>query len=796
MFQWFGQDICNRQGIYMEIKISKELNIIMNFARDEAMRTGSYGISPDHLLLGLIRHKDNEAAGTLTGLGIDLEAMKQAIDGNIRTEKYIPFSEFEKVSLSRGAYNTLSMSILEATKSMSDIVRPEHLLLALLKNTAGGFGITWLLDKGIDYVCARNYMEAAGVLDGNVRKWNIEEEGQDEQKPQEAGQGEQEAESALAKYGYDLTEAAKEGKLDPVTGREAETWRVIQILGRRKKNNPMLVGDPGVGKSAIVEGIAMRIAAGDASPALAGKRIISLDIASVVAGTRFRGDFEKRLKEIIKEASGNQDIILFIDEFHTIVGAGGTGGSLDAANILKPALARGEIHCIGATTIDEFRKIVEKDGALDRRFQKITVEPATVEETVEILKNLQMKYEFFHFVNYSDEAIEACARFSDRYITDRCLPDKAIDVMDEAGASVRLRHTDQKPGKLPHVTVEDIASVISTMTGIPVSKVAESERARLLRIEENLKGKVIGQDEAISKVAKAIRRNRAGIKDPHRPVGTFLFYGPTGVGKTQLAKSLAEYLFGSEDNLVRIDMSEYMEKFTASRLIGAPPGYVGFGDGGQLSEQVRRKPYSVVLLDEIEKAHPDIFNLLLQVLDEGRLTDSNGRTVDFRNTIIIMTSNAGSREIDEFGRGLGFQTSPAAMENRKKDILEKAVRKLFPPEFLNRIDEQIFFRPLSKEDVDNILDICLQDLRKRVAAAGYRLVITSAARKLVLENGYDPKYGARPLKRAVREYIEDAVAEFIISGKIPEGKTGGKNAARLSIVPDKDGHGTRISMKC
>ena len=778
----------------MEIKISRELNIIMNFARDEAMRTGSYGISPDHLLLGILRHKDNEAAGTLLGLGTDLDELKQFIDANIRTDKYIPFSEFEKISLSRGAYNILSLSILEATKSLSEVVRPEHLLLALLKNTAGGFGLTWLQDKGVDYVCVRNYMEAAGVLSGSERKWQVENPDEnpaqaDEQKGQSA------EESALEKYGYDLTKAAMEGKLDPVTGREAETDRVIQILGRRKKNNPMLVGDPGVGKSAIVEGIAMKIAGGDTTPALAGKRIISLDIASVVAGTRFRGDFEKRLKEIIKEVSGNPDIILFIDEFHTVVGAGGTGGSLDAANILKPALARGEIHCIGATTLDEFRKIVEKDGALDRRFQKIMVNPTTPEQTLEILKDLQMKYEFFHLVNYDEDALKACVGLSERYVTDRCLPDKAIDVMDEAGSMVSLRHSGKKPGHLPHVCADDVAEVVSTMTGIPVYRVAESERSRLLKMEDRLKEKVIGQDQAVEKVVRAIRRNRAGIKDPHRPVGSFLFYGPTGVGKTQLAKSLAEYLFGAEDSMVRIDMSEYMEKFASSRLIGAPPGYVGFDEGGQLSEQVRRKPYSVVLLDEIEKAHPDIFNLLLQVLDEGRLTDSNGRTVDFRNTIIIMTSNVGSREIDDFGTGLGYATSAGSAEKRKKSILEKSIRKLFPPEFTNRIDEQIFFRSLSKEDLDRILDIGLQDLRKRVSAAGYTLVIPAATRELVLEEGYDPAYGARPLKRAIQKFIEDPVSEFIISEKVLEKPAPDKAARRLCIVTDKDRKNTHPSMR-
>ena len=762
----------------MEIKISRELNIIINFARDEAMRTGSYGISPDHLLLGIIRHRENAAAESLLGLSVDLDALKQSIDENIRTDKYIPFSEFEKVSLSRGAYNILSITIFEATKAGSAIVRPEHLLLALLRSSVSGFGQTWLNDRGIDYDCVRNYMEAAGLFQRTDSQDRHDETGGPEPSQGDSEPKEQHAEesSVLEKYGYDLTQAAMDGKLDPVSGREPEIERVIQILGRRKKNNPMLVGDPGV--------------------ALLGKRIISLDIASIVAGTKFRGDFEKRLKAIINEISNDPDIILFIDEFHTIVGAGGAGGSLDAANILKPALARGEIHCIGATTMDEFRKIVEKDGALDRRFQKIMVEPTDIPQTMKILKLLQMKYEFFHLVSYTDEALEACVKLSDRYITDRCLPDKAIDVMDEAGSMVRLRHPEKKSGDLPKVAEEDIAAVISTMTGIPVCKVASSERARLIKMEDRLKEHVVGQDEAIEKVAKAIRRNRAGIKDPHRPIGSFLFFGPTGVGKTQLAKSLAEYLFDSADSMVRIDMSEYMEKFTASKLIGAPPGYVGFEEGGQLSERVRRKPYCVVLLDEIEKAHPDIFNLLLQVLDEGRLTDSNGRTVDFRNTILIMTSNVGSREMDEFGSGLGFATSAGSIAEKRKNILEKSIKRLFPPEFLNRIDEQIFFNPLSRDDIGKIVEIELKDLRERVAAAGYKLTITAAAKKTVLDAGFDPAYGARPLKRAIQKYIEDPVSEFIIADdKTQESRTGTDTERRLYIVPDKDGKGTRAAMK-
>ena len=544
-----------------------------------------------------------------------------------------------------------------------------------------------------------------------------------------------------------------------------EIARVIEILGRRKKNNPMLIGEPGVGKSAIVEGIALRIASGDISPALAKKRILSLDIASVVAGTKYRGDFEKRLKAIIKEAQSNPDLILFIDEFHTIVGAGGASGSLDAANMLKPALARGELQCVGATTMDEFTKIVEKDGALDRRFQKIVVEPTDVPESIEILRHLKPHYEEFHHITYTDEAVEAAVRLTDRYLTDKSLPDKAIDALDEAGSMVRLNLARKKGGS-DTVTAEDIASVVSKMTGIPVNKVAESEGNRILKMKKRLQARIIGQDEAIDTVVRAIQRGRAGLKDPHRPIGTFLFFGPTGVGKTQLARSLAEYLFDSEDNMVRIDMSEYMEKFSVSRLIGAPPGYVGYEEGGQLSERVRRKPYCVVLLDEIEKAHPDIFNLLLQVMDEGRLTDSNGRVVDFKNTIVIMTSNVGSREVEEYGSGIGFATAGRKLEDDRKNVVAKAVKKAFPPEFINRVDEQVYFNSLSREDIERIIDIELKGLKKRSLEAGYRITVTPSAKRFVAEAGYDPAYGARPLKRAITKYIEDPVAEFIITDRI------------------------------
>lgn len=753
----------------MEISISDELSSIINFSREEAMRTGSYGIAPDHLFLGIIRHRENTAADGLRGVMVDLEEMKQFIDDKIFTNEHIPYSDIDKVSFSRGTQNVLSFTILEATKLRSGQASSQHLLLALCK-VGSSYGSTYLHDLGIDYGHIFKYLDKNNMLDRDTADQNAD--AAEDVTPQihiRAAVEEKQEEpqiSPLEEFGYDITQAAREGKLDPLVGREDEIQRVIQILGRRRKNNPMLVGDPGVGKSAIVEGIAIKIVNGDIPPVLADKRLISLDLGSIVAGTKYRGDFEKRLKSIINEAVEKQDVILFIDEFHTIVGAGGASGSLDAANMLKPALARGDLQCIGATTLDEFRKNVEKDGALDRRFQKIVVEHTDILHTISILDRLKTNYERHHNVVYSDEAIEACVRMSDRYITDRCLPDKAIDAMDEAGSMVRLKNT-RKTGS---VTADDVASVISKMTGIPSGRIAESEGSKLMKMKAKLKKKIIGQDDAIDKVVRAIQRNRAGIKDPGKPIGTFIFFGPTGVGKTQLAKALAEDLFDSEENMIRIDMSEYMEKFNVSRLIGAPPGYVGFEEGGQLSERVRRKPYCVVLLDEIEKAHPDVFNILLQVMDEGRLTDSNGRTVSFRNTIVIMTSNVGSRELDEYGTGVGFSTSGRNVSGNRKAVLEKAVRKAFPPEFINRVDEQIFFNSLTREDMEKIIDIELKGLKQRVKDAGFDLTVTAAAKRFVAEDGYDPSYGARPLKRAVQRHIEDPVSEHIIMDRMLSGK--------------------------
>lgn len=776
----------------MEIKISDDLNSIINYAREEAMRTGSYGIGPDHLFLGILRHYDNEACKALVYLGTNVESMKTFIDSRIFTNEQIPYSELEHITFSRAAQNILSLTIMEATKLRCNEAGAQHLLLALCRTT-GSYGVAYLRNIGIDYGRILSYLEKNGLL---RPRQDTGDDGDD----LGADNGEQETripdKEDLADFGTDLTKAARDGKLDPVVGRDDEIARVIEILGRRKKNNPMLIGEPGVGKSAIVEGIALKIAEGSISPALAKKRIFSLDIASIVAGTKYRGDFEKRVKTIIKIAANDPDLVLFIDEFHTIVGAGGSQGSLDAANMLKPALARGEIQCIGATTMDEFTKIVEKDGALDRRFQKIVVEPTDIPESIAILGRLKENYEKYHGVHYTDEAIEACVRLTDRYIPDQFLPDKAIDAMDEAGSMVRLR-TGRQAGADSNVNIadgnaniivaEDIATVVSKMTGIPVNKVAESEGNRILKMRERLKNRIIGQDEAIDTIVGAIQRNRAGLKDPDRPIGSFLFFGPTGVGKTELAKSIAEYLFDSEENMVRIDMSEYMEKFTVSRLIGAPPGYVGYEEGGQLSERVRRKPYCVVLLDEIEKAHPDIFNLLLQVLDDGRLTDSEGRTVSFKNTIVIMTSNVGSRDIQEYGKGVGFSTAGKNVSINRQMVLEKAVKKAFPPEFINRVDEKVFFRELDKDDILKIIDIELKGLKKRIEDAGYRLAINPSAKKFVVEAGFDPSYGARPLKRAIMKYIEDPVSEYIISDRILGRKNGtAPHKITLGLSPDKN----------
>ena len=780
----------------MKISISDTLNAIMNFARDEAMRTGSYQIGPDHLYLGLIRHAENLAAMQLKFIGIDLADFKEYIDSRISQGRHIPYQESEDITLSRASTFTVNISVIETAKAGGHTVGPQHLLLALSK-TRPSHGTEYLAEHGIGYSLLHDEFSKLGVLgsedagaqenDGDAGKSGDSEEAGGGASAGESGTGRQRAsgeeQSLLDEFGYDLTAAARERRLDPVVGRSEEIARVLQILGRRKKNNAMLIGDPGVGKSAIVEGIAIKISTGDIPQSLKGKRLVSLDIASVVAGTRYRGDFEKRLKGIMNEIAANPDVILFIDEFHTLVGAGAGSGSLDAANILKPALARGEIQCIGATTLDEFRKIVEKDGALDRRFQKVVVEPTSPAQTVSILERMCPRYGQYHGVEYSGDALEACVAMSARYVTDRCLPDKALDIMDEAGSMVRLRG-----GKA--VRREDVAEVVSKMTGIPVSSVARSERERLLKMEAQIGRQVVGQDEAVNGVVRAIRRNRAGIKDPARPVGSFLFVGPTGVGKTRLAKSIAKYLFDSEDNMVRIDMSEYSEKFNLSRLIGAPPGYVGYEEGGQLSERVRRKPYCVVLLDEIEKAHPDVYNLLLQVLDEGRLTDSDGNTVDFRNTILIMTSNAGSRELDEYGSGVGFATAGRKVGDNRKTVLSKALKRTFPPEFINRVDDVIFFGSLTPESIAKIVDIELKALQDRISEAGYRLTIAPSVKSFIAGAGFDQSYGARPLRRIIQRFVEDPVSEFIIGDGADRR---GRNPVKLSIKMNAEKNGTTVT---
>ena len=740
----------------MEIKFSDDLNAALSYSREEAMRTGSYGIGPDHMLLGILRHATNSACRILEDCGVELDRLKLFIDNRITTNEQIPFSDLEKVGLSRTGQNMLSLMLLETRRSECVEAFPVHLLLALLRVEAG-YGAAllrsqWQVDYGrVQAVMASAYpppkeKDAAG---GDEDPAGQEDEAQ-ERKGAEP--------SPLEEFGHDITEDALVGKLDPLHGRDAEIDRVIQILGRRKKNNAMLVGDPGVGKSAIVEGIALRIAKQQVPESMAGKKIVSLDLAAVVAGTKFRGDFEKRLKSIISAIQGRDDVILFIDEFHNIVGAGRAEGSLDAANILKPALARGEIQCIGATTVDEFTKYIEKDGALDRRFQKVVVEKTDIQETTAILRLLAPKYEAHHKVRYTDEALRTCVTLSERYISSRCLPDKAVDVMDEAGSMLRLASC----GREAVVDKEAVEKVISRMTGIPVGRIAQSEGERLLNMASELKSRVIGQNDAVEKVCRAICRGRSGIKDPDRPIGSFLFFGPTGVGKTLLAKSLAEYLFDDADNMVRIDMSEYMEKFAVSRLIGAPPGYVGFEDNGQLTEPVRQHPYCVVLLDEIEKAHPDIFNLLLQVMDEGCLTDSRGRRVSFRNTVIIMTSNVGSREVAERGGAVGYDAAGKSQEAFNKSVVEKVMSRTFPPEFLGRLDDRIFFRSLDSTDVDGIINLELSKIKKRVADNGYTLRVSAATRRKVAAEGFNPRFGARPLRKAITSLVEDPVSEKLL----------------------------------
>lgn len=826
----------------MNSQFSQRVSDVLTYSKEEANRLGCSLIAPEHLLLGILRDGGGKAMEVLMKLDADVNRIKRNLEESIESEgDFLPEAE---VPLSLTATRILKICMLEARLLKSELADTEHLLLAILKD-GNSVASTVLVDNGITYqdvydvLTMKSANPNAGM--GFTEDDDEEEEVGPSRSGQESGRGNMGSSSASAQtatrrpandtpvldnFGTDITRAAAEGKLDPVVGREREIERLAQILSRRKKNNPVLIGEPGVGKSAIVEGLALRITQRKVSRILFDKRVIMLDMSSVVAGTKYRGQFEERIRSIINELQKNPNVILFIDEIHTIVGAGAAAGTMDAANMLKPALARGEIQCIGATTLDEYRKSIEKDGALERRFQKVIVEPTTAEETLQILKNIKEKYEDHHNVRYTDAALEACVKLSARYINDRNFPDKAIDALDEAGSRVhltnisapkeieeqerlienaRLQKTEavkaqnfelaagyrdrekelttqleqmkadwevQLKEQRQTVDEEEIASVVSMMSGVPVQRMAQAEGLKLAGMKEELQQKVIAQDVAIEKLVKAIVRSRVGLKDPNRPIGTFMFLGPTGVGKTHLAKQLARYMFGSDDALIRIDMSEYMEKYTVSRMIGAAPGYVGYEEGGQLTEKVRRKPYSIVLLDEIEKAHPDVFNILLQVLDEGRLTDNVGRTIDFKNTVIIMTSNIGTRQLKEFGRGVGF-----AAQNRTDDkeysrgVIQKALNKTFSPEFLNRLDEIITFDQLSLEAITRIVDIELKGLYERLEGIGYHLQVDDAAKKFLATKGYDVQFGARPLKRAIQNYLEDGLSELIVSGGVQPGDT-------------------------
>ena len=827
----------------MNNQFTPRVSDIINYSKEEANRLCNSYIGPEHLLLGILREGEGKAIEVLFNLQIDLKQLKIEMENRLRDMTEDTLLHPEDISFNEVASRILKLCILEARQMKCEAVDSEHILLAIMRQKNNK--ASQLLEE--HEVTYNKVMEMLTLQPDAPRAglgFDEDEEDEDDrnmlqrpQNPQSQGGSTQQTRTTQQKktandtpildnFGTDLTRAAEEGKLDPVVGREKEIERVAQILSRRKKNNPVLIGEPGVGKSAIVEGLALRIVEKKVSRILFNKRVVTLDMASVVAGTKYRGQFEERIRSIIKELQKNPDVILFIDEIHTLVGAGSAAGSMDAANMLKPALARGEIQCIGATTLDEYRKSIEKDGALERRFQKIIVEPTTPEETLQILHNIKDRYEDHHNVTYTDAALEACVKLADRYITDRFFPDKAIDALDEAGSRVhliniaapkeieeqeklidemknrkneavrlqnfelaasyrdkekelsaqldRMKEEWEKSLKENRETVDDeqIANVVSMMSGVPVQKMAQAEGIRLMGMKDDLMSKVIGQDKAIETLVKAIRRSRIGLKDPNRPIGTFMFLGPTGVGKTHLAKELAKFMFGSADALIRVDMSEYMEKFTVSRLVGAPPGYVGYEEGGLLTEKVRRKPYSIVLLDEIEKAHSDVFNILLQVLDEGHLTDTNGRTVDFKNTIVIMTSNVGTRQLKDFGKGIGFTSGQTEnMKDYSRGIITKALNKQFAPEFLNRLDEIINFDQLEMDSLVKIVDIELEGLYKRVEAIGYKLVMDDEARKFIANKGYDIQYGARPLKRAIQTHVEDALAEVILGGNIQEGDT-------------------------
>ncbi|OZC02188.1 ATP-dependent Clp protease ATP-binding subunit [Rubricoccus marinus] len=819
----------------MEGNFSNRVRDVISYSREEAIRLGHDYIGTEHLLLGIIREGEGIAVKILRNLGCELFKLKQAVEDTVRSTGGT--LTVGNIPLTKQAEKVLKITYLEAKLYKSDVIGTEHLLLSLLRDDENVAAQILQQAFSVSYDGVRGELDS--ILSGRAtpRSGPAEPEDPSEgggsgggrRRSSRSGERKQMAEKSttpvLDNFGRDLTTMAQEGKLDPIVGREREIERVAQVLSRRKKNNPVLIGEPGVGKTAIAEGLALRITQRKVSRILYDKRIVTLDLAALVAGTKYRGQFEERMKAVMNELEKNQDVILFIDELHTLVGAGGASGSLDASNMFKPALARGEIQCIGATTLDEYRQFIEKDGALDRRFQKILVDPATPEEAVEILTQIQPKYEEHHNVTYDEGAIELTVKLSERYITDRHLPDKAIDVMDEAGARVHLANIKVPPEvveledsieavreeknqvvksqkfeeaaqlrdkekKLQEelenvkeewqrqaedetypVTESDIAAVVAMMTGVPVDRVQTTEGTKLLGMETALQGTVIGQEEPIQKLARAIRRTRAGLKDPKRPIGSFIFLGPTGVGKTELAKRLTEYLFDSQDALIRIDMSEYMEKFSVSRLVGAPPGYVGYEEGGQLTEKVRRKPYSVVLLDEIEKAHPDVFNILLQVLDDGILTDGLGRRVDFRNTIIIMTSNIGARDIKNLGKGIGFALESGSTfdYSKMKSTVEDALKRVFNPEFLNRVDDVIVFHPLEKEHVFKIIDVMQGDLFGRVEDLGIAIEVTPSAKEFLVDKGYDPQYGARPLRRAIQKYVEDPMAEAILTKDLEEG---------------------------
>ena len=835
----------------MTSQFSPKVSQILAFSREEAARLASRSVGPEHLLLGILRDKTGPVYELFVKSDINFQTIKDELEQKVREEDIEQPLRTNELVLNEKASNILKLAVLEARIQSTQMVDEQHLFLAILHDHVNNGAKEVLEFNNMNYEDALTYFQKkASQTQNGIGIPDKEEEEDDEGMLNINGGNSQKSRQqnsantatsvhrptgktpVLDNFGTDLTKAAAEGKLDPVVGREKEIQRVTEILCRRKKNNPILIGEPGVGKSAIVEGLAQLICKHRTSPVLFNKRIVNLDMAAVVAGTKYRGQFEERIRALIKEIEQNPDVIIFIDEIHTLVGAGSTPGSMDAANILKPALARGTIQCIGATTLDEYRNSIEKDGALERRFQKVMVEPTTADETLEILNNIKERYEYHHHVEYSKDAILACVKLTERYITDRAFPDKAIDALDEAGARVHLQHAQMPPeinekekeisyvkekklaavknqnfelaanyrdkqteleaelqdlqdkwtnnelGSRDTVTEKDIADVVSIISGIPVQRIAESEGARLKNMGEELKKSVVAQDKAIEKVVKAIQRNRVGLKEPKHPIGAFMFLGPTGVGKTYLAKKLAEYMFGSSDALIRIDMSEYSESFNTSRLVGAPPGYVGYEEGGQLTEKVRRHPYSIVLLDEIEKAHGNVFNMLLQVLDEGRLTDGNGRLIDFRNTIIIMTSNAGTRQLKEFGRGVGFNAGGSmglslneSDKEYARSIIQKSLSKQFSPEFLNRLDEIITFDQLDLDAIKKIIDIELLGLRKRIEEMGYRLELTDSAKEFVANKGYDVQFGARPLKRAIQNYIEDGVCELLLDNKLNAGDT-------------------------